>query len=334
MPFDMLPTKPFFIVGNPRSGTTLLRTLLCGHSQIFIPDETGFLAHLGKYHGRDLTKVEIKQLVLEIGEMNHEWFQLVDDFDSFYEQLPEPRLDHVLDSLYRAKIKSEHAKHWGDKGPSYVRVIPEIEKIFPNAVFIHLIRDGRDCVVSALKKWGDRYWYYDSFYLLKTWQRNVRLGQSAGAQLGPDRYLEIRYEQLVGQTELTVQRACEFIDEPFESNMLDHLETGKQISAPTGHDEVSRPVNENSIANWKSKMSEFDRKLANYLVGNELRQLGYELADLPAMSFFERVKVLALASRFQLVDSARRLLFAAGWLTMSREKARGNASRKHEKKLQ
>ena len=78
MPSDMLRTKPFFIVGNPRSGTTLLRTLLCGHSQISIPDETGFLPHLAEYQARDLTPAEIKQLVNKIGEMNHEWFNLVD----------------------------------------------------------------------------------------------------------------------------------------------------------------------------------------------------------------------------------------------------------------
>ena len=322
MPSDMLRTKPFFIVGNPRSGTTLLRTLLCGHSQISIPDETGFLPHLTEYQARDLTPAEIKQLVNKIGEMNHEWFNLVDDLDQFCASLAQPRLDVVLDGLYHAKIASSGAARWGDKGPSYVRVISEIDKIFPDAQFIHLIRDGRDCVVSALRKWGDRYWYYDAFYLLKTWQRNVTLGRQAGKWLGSDRYLEIRYEQLVEQTEATVGQVCEFIGEPFEVAMLDHLQVGKQISGPTGHYEVSRPVTSGSVDNWKSRMSEYDQKLANRLVGDELEQLGYERPPLPVMTFTERAKMARQASRFQLVDSARKLLFATGWLTMSREKSR------------
>ena len=66
---------------------------------------------------------------------------------------------------------------------------------FPDAKFIHIIRDGRDSVLSALKKWSDRYWYYDTYYLLQTWKQNVTFGRQAASWLGPERYLEIRYEK-------------------------------------------------------------------------------------------------------------------------------------------
>ena len=316
---DPLPTVPFFVVGNPRSGTTLLRSILCGHSQIDIPDETGFLAHLGRYQSRRLSREEIEQLVGDLGRMNHEWSGLVDDVDTFCESLPESTLRHALDALYR--IKTNDAARWGDKGPSYVRVLPTINKIFPDAKFIHIIRDGRDSVLSALKKWSDRYWYYDTYYLLQTWKQNVTLGRQAASWLGPERYLEIRYEELVENTEATVRKICDFLDEPFEATMLENTAAGKRIAGPTGHHEVAAPVSVGSVANWKTKMTVFDQKLSEQMVGPLLRDLGYDVPEMPAMTIGERIKKTQMAVRYLSLDLAKRLLFASGWLKMSREKS-------------
>lgn len=326
MTSESLRTTPFFIVGNPRSGTTLLRTILCGHSRIYIPNETGFLAHLSEYSSRSNTRDDVQRLVNRIGRMNREWSELVDDFDSFFESLADTRLGTILDALYRIKIQPQGAVRWGDKGPSYVRVIPKIDQIFPTAQFVHIIRDGRDCVLSAMEKWGDRYWYYDTYYLLRSWQRNVTLGQDAATKLGPNRYLEIRYEQLVDQTDATIRRVCRFLGESFEPSMLDHKALGEQISAPTGHHEVARTINRQSVDNWRRNMETFDQKLANRLAGEQLAELGYALPDLPRMTLTERLRLTRLATRFQVTDNLRRLLFAIGWLKMSREKAAESSS--------
>jgi len=316
---EPLPTVPFFVVGNPRSGTTLLRTILCGHSRIDIPDETGFLAHLGRYQSRLLSREEIGQLVGDLGKMNHEWSGLIDDVDAFCDTLPEYTLRHALDALYR--IKTNGAARWGDKGPSYVRVLPKINEIFPEARFIHIIRDGRDSVLSALKKWGDRYWYYDTYYLLQTWKRNVTFGRQAASWLGPSRYLEIRYEELVENTEATVRQICDFLNEPYEAAMLENTAAGKRIAGPTGHHEVAAPVSAGSVANWKTKMTVFDQKLSEQLAGSLLRELGYDVPAMPAMTLCERIKKMRMATRYLSLDLAKRILFASGWLKMSREKS-------------
>ena len=107
----------------------------------------------------------------------------------------------MLDQLYRVKLVSHQAVRWGDKGPSYVRVLPQIDHVFPTSQFIHMVRDGRDCTLSAIKKWGRDNWYYDTYYLMQTWSRNIRAGQDAARWLGPERYLEVHYEDLVSNVQ-------------------------------------------------------------------------------------------------------------------------------------
>jgi hypothetical protein len=315
-----LSETPFFIVGNPRSGTTLLRFILSSHSRIYIPEETGFLPHVTGYLGRTLTRDEVARLVRRIGRMNAEWLDLVADEEAFYASLPAPTLTHVLDQLYRIKLAPHHAVRWGDKGPSYVRVLKSIDAIFPTAQYIHVIRDGRDCSLSALKKWGRQYWYYDTYYLMQTWARNVRAGQAAASWLGAERYLEIRYEELVSDVEAVVRRICGFLGEAFEPQMLDHTRLARQLAAPTGHLEVEQPVTQRTVQNWRQTMSPFDQKVATRVAGQELSRLGYDVPELPRWSPRDALKYTGLALRFRLADTGRRLLYALGCWTMSREK--------------
>jgi len=312
--------RPFFIVGNPRSGTTLLRFILSTHSRIYIPEETGFVPHLVGYLGHRLTRQETEKLVRKIGRMNREWSQLVTDFATFYEQLAEPTLTEILDALYRIRICNQGAVRWGDKGPSYVRCIPQLDRIFPQALYIHLIRDGRDSTISAMKKWRDQFWYFDTYYLMKNWARNIRAGQSAGQNLGHQRYLEIRYEQLVSEPEPTIRQVCDFLDESFEPAMLDHTGLARQLVGPTGHFEVEQPVTRRTVGNWRRNMPLFDQKVALRVGGRELRKLGYETPDLPRMTLRERVQFAYLATRFLVNDTARQFLYAVGWLKMSSAK--------------
>ena len=253
--------------------------------------------------------------------MNHEWADLVPDDAAFYEQLDLPDLPHVLDALYRLRIAPQEAARWGDKGPSYVRWIPQLERIFPDALYLHMVRDGRDSALSAMRKWGNHSWYFDIYYLMQNWARNIRAGQSAGRFLGEQRYLEVRYEQLVTEPESTVPQICEFLGERFEPTMLDHTGLARELVPRSGHYEVQEPVSTRSIGNWR-KMGLFDQKVAIRVAGRELHELGYELPDLPSLTASERIRYARLAARFVGTDSARRLLYAVGWLKMSRAKAR------------
>lgn len=313
--------RPFFIVGNPRSGTTLLRFLLSSQSRLHIPPETGFLPNVMSFHGRTLNRQEVRDLVDRIGSLNREWENVVDDDDSFFDSIEDPTLGTVIDALYRSRMSRTDAERWGDKTPIFVRYIKQISDVFPNAQFVHIIRDGRDSTLSAIKKWQARYRYLDSYYLLKNWVRNVTAGQQAAQWLGDDRYYEVRYEDIVSDTENAVAGICEFLGEDFDPSQLDQTKLASKPEAECHHVEVTKPISKASVARWKREMSTFDQKLAARIAGKKLRELGYDGGP-SRMTLTERLKLVRLAVRFSFADTLKKILHATGVLTIAREKAR------------
>lgn len=312
--------RPFFIVGAPRSGTTLLRFVFSSHPRICIPAETGFLPYLGVSPEEALEPDGIGRLLDRIGRLNRDWHGMVDDRDGFIASLPEPRLGPVLAALYRLKCEPHGAARWGDKTPSYVLHIPTLVSIFPDAQFVHLIRDGRDVALSAAAKWGRQRRYMDSMYLLKNWVRHVEQGRAAGRSLGSGQYLEIRYETLVQQPKPVVERLCDFLGEAFHPSMLDHTRLARRQIMPGGHTEVWQPISAASVGRWRSDLRPFDQKVADRVAGSLLTTLGYELANAGRMSFSEQAIYRVRWLRYALLNSGRQVSSRLGLLKLNRGK--------------
>ncbi|MFZ0547488.1 MAG: sulfotransferase [Candidatus Promineifilaceae bacterium] len=312
--------SPFFIVGNPRSGTTLLTFILSSHPRIHIPGETGFLPQLTKYNQGQLTPEQVAEIIRTITRLNRKWRGVVTDEKEFYDALPSHSLACVLDCLYRLQTQKFNVERWGDKTPSYVRYIPQIANIFPNAQFIHIIRDGRDSALSAQKRWGTKKWYMDNYYLLKNWEANVQAGRRAGKNLPPSRYLEIKYEDLVQKPREIIEQVCNFLNETFHEDMLEHSKLAQKVITPAGHTEVLRPINTRSLERWREEMTPFDNKLANALIGQTLQTFDYPLADSDSLTALERIKLLILGIRYQILNLIRVTLYNTGFLTLNRGK--------------
>lgn len=311
--------QPFFIVGHPRSGTTLLRMILCAHSRLYIPEETGFLPFLKTPHDRHLSRREIRSLLERIGSLNAYWRDMVpsEEIEAFFPL--NPTLAEAINILYQLKCIPHEAVRWGDKTPLYVRYIPEIIQIFPQAQFIHLIRDGRDAAISARKKWGRSSPYMDIYYLLKNWNRNVRTGRSQGVRLGHERYMEIFYEKLVTSPGEVVRQVCSFLGEDFEQAMLDHTVTARKIGPGHGqHNMALEPIFTKSVGRWKSEMTSFEQKMAERISGECLAEFGYQRSGTEPLSARERLTFTGYAIKFAMFDSLRTLLYRAGWLTLNR----------------
>lgn len=316
-----LPERPFFIVGHPRSGTTLLRFMLASHPRLFVPDETGFIPFLVKKNQIDapLTLAQTEKILQRIGALNFLWRDCVKDIPAFYASLPEPRLNHLLDSIFRNHTADHPITRWGDKTPLYIQYIDLLNRIFPEAQFIHLIRDGRDAALSARKKWPENAAYMDSYYLLKNWVRNIRTGLQAGQWLGEARYFELYYETLVQKPEETLRAMCTFLGEEFNPAMLNHTALARQIGpGPDHHTEVLAPVSTASVGRWKAQMSPFEQKVADTVAGPTLTALGYALADQGPFTAREQAQYTYLAAKFALTDSLRSLLYRLGILTLNR----------------
>lgn len=312
--------RPFFVVGHPRSGTTLLRFMLSSHPRLHIPEETGFIPFLVKDVNAPLGLEQVRSILARLGKLNYLWDHLVDDVPAFYRSLPEPRLTYLLDALYRQQIAEYGASRWGDKTPTYVGYIPLLNEIFPTAQFIHVIRDGRDATLSALAKWPERGRYMDSYYLLANWVRNVRAGREDGPALGPSRYLEVRYETLVEQPQQVLEEILAFLGEELHPGMLDHTRLARKLGpGPQDHVEVQQPISTASVQRWRTEMTPFDQKLANHIAGDLLEELGYQRAPVDALTAGEALRLFFLAGKFRLADTSRTLLYATGILSLNRD---------------
>lgn len=276
--------KPFFIVGVGRSGTTLIRLMLHSHSRLAIPYESHFITDYTQAADEygDLRDVaNLKRLVDEIlaEELLEQWDH---DFDAqailgvVGEQ---PSMNGVFRAIYDQYAHGKGKARWGDKS-DYLDRMGDINRLFPDVQFIHIIRDGRDVANSVMKMtWGP----HDLIEAAEWWDLHVRLGQAMGSMLPPERYLEVRYEDLVLQPEVELTRICEYLGEPFEEEMLEyykHSEAAIPESRKGQHYNADAPPQASRTYAWKQQMSDAEVALFVRYASTALRSAGYEIPDL------------------------------------------------------
>ncbi|MEZ5155639.1 MAG: sulfotransferase [Solirubrobacterales bacterium] len=286
------PPAPF-VVGATRSGTTLLRLMLDAHPQIAIPSETHFIPEL--VSARDKHGATREQM-LELLASHRRWGDFTIEPAELAERWAaiEPLTGADAVRAFFALYADKHGKHgarWGDKTPGYVKSMREIQGYLPEARFIHLIRDGRDVALSVLKQtWGPQ----SVEAAAEKWRSRVNRGRSQAPYLGY--YLEVKFEDLILQTERELRRICEFIELDFDEDMLGYHLTAEQRlqekarALPRAHGEAQsaekrlmshaktfEPPNPDMIGTWRERMSPADRAAYEALAGDLLDELGYEV---------------------------------------------------------
>jgi hypothetical protein len=315
--------EPFFLVGYPRSGTTLLRVMLASHPRLWIPGETGFIPFLRVPHDRPLSRGEVRRAVRHIARLNREWSEVVLEAPALEDELVEPRLAELLDALYRRRMRDSGAVRWGDKSPLYVLHMPALASIFRDARFVHIVRDGRDVACSAVAKWGKRFperLYLDETYVLLRWAEAVRGGRAAGGRLGSDRYHELRYEELVRQPEASLQAVCDFLGEELHEDMLHHERLARRLIAADSHAEVRQPTSSSRVGRWRRDLSPLGVYTADRLVGPLLDELDYERPPVARPSAAAPVLVALRLARYVAARGAQRMAEAAGRAALNRDK--------------
>lgn len=214
------------VVGAPRSGTTLLRLMLDAHPELAIPPETGFLARVATLDsgGSDDDR---RRALLDVITRYPPDAPAWPDFGIDKAQL-EAAFAAIAPfsnaggcrAFYRA-YAARHGKHRaGDKTPLYCLHLEAIERLLPEAHFIHLIRDGRDVALSLRQTWFAPG--RDIETLAGHWHACVTTARTQGARSA--RYLEVRFEDLVRDHEGALRHICEFVDLDFDARMLAYHE--------------------------------------------------------------------------------------------------------------
>ncbi|MEP7034074.1 MAG: sulfotransferase [Dermatophilaceae bacterium] len=187
--------RPIFVVGCQRSGTTMLRLVLDSHSQISCGPETRFLADLERIFGADWKRLS------QYGFSQEQWLRHIAEF---------------FDGIQSDYAVGRGKKRWADKTPLYALSLGFITRVFPDCQVIHVIRDGRDVAVSHRKRFG----YLSSVKSAVKWPRYIAAAQEVGRLLPPERYYELRYEDVVSNAEETLRSLFLFLGEPWEEGVL------------------------------------------------------------------------------------------------------------------
>jgi hypothetical protein len=279
--------NPFvFIVGCPRSGTTLLQRILDAHPQLAICPETFWVVFFYKKR-------------VGLTPEGHVTPELITQMLSYYKfyrmKAARPDLNKLLEDTssisyadFVTGIFDHFGQYWrkplaGDKTPDYVRNLPTLHSLWPQAKIVHLIRDGRDVCLSAInwKRKADRlkeqFTTWEKHPVTTAalwWDWHVRRGREHGRLLGPQLYYEVRYESLVAQADEECARLCDFLGLPLDKAMLKFHEG--RIIAAQGLDAKNAwmPITA-GLRDWHTQMPAKDIERFEAAAGDLLLELGY-----------------------------------------------------------
>jgi hypothetical protein len=309
-------TRPIFIVGCPRSGTTLLRNLLRSHPNLSFPPESHFIPWMYRAYGEPASGQEAWRLArrcLSFPRVAPFWGIAASEAD-FAACRTFAEVTRRLFEIYAAK---EGKPRWGDKTPHYVLDIPLLRRLFPDAQIVHLVRDGRDVALSWLRT---RFEPGNLYVAARLWKEMVTKGRRDGAPLPSGAYFELRYEALLAAPEATMRSVCAFLDEPYHAAVLSpspvRHETGRTVRGrcePACRDAIAR----DNSGGWRSAMSLRQRTLFESVAGGLLAELGYPVEGL-ARKISRGERSLWEADHLARF-SARKLLrfWRAGWARAS-----------------
>ncbi|MEP6809506.1 MAG: sulfotransferase [Chthoniobacterales bacterium] len=284
VPPESNPPPAAFVVGVPRSGTTLLRMMLDSHPDMAMGPESHFYFEMLKLAPDTPAKF--------LDFLTH--FFAWPDFGIRAEELEqelaalEPfTLTSGLRTFYALYARRFGKSRWGEKTPDYGTIMPEIQKLLPEARFIHIIRDGRDIALSRRHLWfgpGESI-----FAQAEDWIQWIRRARQAAPSL--THYLEVQYEQLLLNPAEVLEKICAFLELPFREEMLlYHESAAEKLSVLKGWPELNLtgeqlqsvlrnttlPPQLDRAARWKREMTPAEAADFEEIAGPLLKELGYE----------------------------------------------------------
>ncbi|MGH9363743.1 MAG: sulfotransferase, partial [Thermoanaerobaculia bacterium] len=280
-----------FLVGAGRSGTTLLRLMLDAHPDLAIPPETDFWVEAASACAR---AADPRQAFLTVLLSHWRWTDCHVDSVAFQRAINEMEpfdLTRGIRCFYRLYAARFGKARWGDKTPFYLGHMVLIQKLVPEARFVHVLRDGRDVALSIKDLWFGP----NSLDEAAVWWTST-VAEARRQKDHLSHYLEIRYEDLVLDTQKTLRKVCEFLDLPWDPAMLsfhrrsaerigevvrEFRDAGDRLIASVEqrhaiHRRALGPPDPSRIGRWRTEMTEREKRRFHRAAGDLLEALGYE----------------------------------------------------------
>ncbi len=275
--------KPFFIIGVGRSGTTLLRRMLLAHPSIHIPPGAHILKRCIQVYRRH-SNMRWRDLVFLIVAQyaNSRDFEEVRFAPLARELVAAPiekrSLSFTIDQLYRyhAKQYKPSAQIWGDKTPGSTKSLPGIARVFPEARFIHLVRDGYDVVCSFLTVGLSE----NLEAAAKKWIVNTRRAEKF-RKSHSNPFITVRYEELVSDPEKIIRSIADFIGVSFVDGMVASEKVAETMVEYRGNPlagSLFEPVTTDNIGKGRRNLSRGESDRLEKLIGKDLEYWGYPRA--------------------------------------------------------
>jgi hypothetical protein len=288
-----------FIVGVGRSGTTLLRMMLDSHPDLAVPPETHFIPQFIQASGKlRYTPTTLTRAIVH--DERRRWNDFGIDEGELLEAMRAVHPLNTPDALraFYRHYAAKHGKHrWGDKTPDYVRKMKKIQNTLPEARYIHVIRDGRDAGLSQNSRIAKRGKNpVPPKEMARRWRKRIVKSRIDAEEV--EHYLEVRYEDIITDTESVLRRVCAHIEIDYDRAMLSYheraserlqemagalpakkgrpeREAGERVAA---HAMTTKPPDAERVAVWKRDMSAEENAEFEVAAGYLLDDLGYETA--------------------------------------------------------
>lgn len=279
-----------FIVGCPRSGTTLLQRMLDHHPQLAVANDTHFIPRCLEKVAPEMLEVTIRGEDIPLTDALVEGVQAYHRFSRL--GLSPTAVDEAarrsrsygefVAALYDEYGRLHGSVLAGEKTPDYVRHLPLLNGLFPQAKFIHIVRDGRDVALSLLN-WANESKGPGRLELWKDeplatcalwWHWQVSTGRRDAEHLASDQYLELSYEDVVAAPERVLHAVVDFLGLPFAQEMLEfHHAKQRSVGHLSAKSAWLPPTP--GLRDWRTQMPADDVELFEALAGDLLQEYGY-----------------------------------------------------------
>lgn len=274
---EKTPDNKFFIVGCGRSGTTMLQQALNRHSRVVIPPETGFFLDLVGHTLRG-QRNHMRQIAADL-KIDAPPIDRRASSQTQIRELFEEIAARYIASLRKTGAIKNQLTHFGEKSPRHLLCLPRILAAYPNASIILIYRDGRDVAPSLARvPWGPS----DLYVNFGIWLRFVR-AQLHARELTGMNLCEVKYESLVADPKLELERICTFLGLPCEDALAEG--SGNREGVPEWEDgwkaRALQPINQSRAQLWRTQLTETQLARMEAWGRRELELLGYELSQDP-----------------------------------------------------
>ena len=275
---------PVFVLGCARSGTTLLYHMLlsAGGFAVFRSETHAFNLLEAAYGDLDVLRNReklmdawLKTRMFQLSGLDKDWIRA--------RVVAECKNGGDFLRIVMGEVgRKQGVERWAECTPDHLLYIARIKQTIPDALIVHIVRDGRDVALSLDKqKWirplpGDAGRHLEVAALY--WEWIVQRGREEGRKLGAD-YCEVSFEELVGDPARVLERLSGFIDQELDYNRIREVAIGSVAEPNTSFKKKSEADAFNPVARWKDELSAQQVNTMGALIGNTLREFGYSTSD-------------------------------------------------------